>query len=386
MTDIVAIVVAAGIGSRMRGDRPKQYLKIGPRTMLQTCVSRIAKASVFKKIFVCVSPEDPYVDAVDLKPAIVLRCGGKTREETVFNALKAIKDDVNERTLVAVHDAARALIEPDDIKRLVDAVCDRDFSASGAVLAIPVSDTVKRIDKKGVLSEDIDREGLVRIATPQVFFYKDLLEVLPDQLTATDESGAMRSHGKKVLVIPSSPYNFKLTTPNDLEFANQLMRETPMTLRIGTGFDSHRLVSGRALVLGGIEIPYEKGLDGHSDADVLIHAIIDALLGAAHMGNIGLLYPNSDPRYKDVDSKVLLADTVSRLGETGFEIVNIDTVLIAEAPKLNPYLDSMTEVLSKVLGISKDLISIKPKTNEKLGFEGRKEGISAQAVCLLNKM
>lgn len=386
---ILVLIVAAGTGSRMKAGLPKQYLTLGnpAKTLVEIALATLQKALPEAECVVAVQKGDAYIRRLHLPKARILETGGATREETVFNTLFTLKDEFDPETLVFVHDAARALVNTEDVKKLNQTAREmiESKTAAGAVLAMALPDTVKRVDTQGVLSEDVDRAGLVRIATPQVFPLKTLLTALIDAKNATDESSAVRALGLSVKAVIGSGTNFKITEPDDLVLAKRLT-ETPMKTRVGIGYDSHRLVAGRKLILGGVEIAYEKGLDGHSDADVLTHSIIDALLGAAHLGNIGILFPDSDSAYKGANSIALLKEVVKRLKENGYDILNVDAVLVTEAPKINPHLKAIEGSLSEALGLTRDDVSVKPKTNEKLGFEGRGEGMSAQAIAMIAKV
>ena len=275
-----------------------------------------------------------------------------------------------------MHDAARPLVSPTDVSKLIAETVRfrKEGIAAGAVLAVPVWDTVKRVNKEGILIEDVERDGLMRIATPQCFTYGELKAALAQNLTATDESSAMRATGFSVAAVESSAHNIKLTRPQDIDFA-QLVLDKTMKTRIGIGYDSHRLVEGRKFILGGVEIEHTLGLAGHSDAD--------ALLGAARLGNIGTFFPDTDPAYKGADSAVLLKTAYEAVREAGWTVVNIDTVVVAQKPKLNPHVPAMQRRIEEILDLEEGTVSVKPKTNEKLGFEGREEGISTQAVVLL---
>lgn len=380
---IFAVIPAAGCGSRMQADRPKQYLPINGRTMLEVTVSALLDVPEIDGMFVGVSPEDDTAETLPIAAA-VLKTGGATRAETVFQTLEALSDTIAENDLVLVHDAARPLVTPTDVSKLIAETVRfrKEDIAAGAVLAVPVWDTVKRVDKEGVLVEDVERDGLMRIATPQCFAYGELKAALARSLTATDESSAMRAAGFSVAAVESSAHNIKLTRPQDLDFA-QLVLDKTMKTRIGIGYDSHRLVEGRKFILGGVEIEHTLGLAGHSDADALLHAITDALLGAARLGNIGTFFPDTDPAYKGADSAVLLKTAYEAVREAGWTVVNIDTVVVAQKPKLNPYVPAMQRRIEEILDLEEGTVSVKPKTNEKLGFEGREEGISTQAVVLL---
>ena len=380
---IFAVIPAAGCGSRMQADRPKQYLPINGRTMLEVTVSALLDVPEIDGMFVGVSPEDDTAETLPMAAA-VLKTGGATRAETVYQTLEALSDTIAENDLVLVHDAARPLVSPTDVSKLIAETVRfrKEGIAAGAVLAVPVWDTVKRVDKEGVLVEDVERDGLMRIATPQCFAYGELKAALARSLTATDESSAMRAAGFSVAAVESSAHNIKLTRPQDLDFA-QLVLDKTMKTRIGIGYDSHRLVEGRKFILGGVEIEHTLGLAGHSDADALLHAITDALLGAARLGNIGTFFPDTDPAYKGADSAVLLKTAYEAVREAGWTVVNIDTVVVAQKPKLNPYVPAMQRRIEEILDLEEGTVSVKPKTNEKLGFEGREEGVSTQAVVLL---
>lgn len=392
---IVALIPAAGVGERMKADCPKQYLPIAGEptpTVLETCMASLNKVSSLTRLIVAVSSKDGYVDTLNLPHAEVFRTGGATRAETVRNTLQALAGDSLESTLILVHDAARPLVDPKDVEALIDAAAHEAETApeNGAVLGIPVADTVKRVNGEGVITEDLSREGLVRIATPQAFRGDVLLKALTEHTDVTDESSAIRAAGGRVTVVPASPAVLKLTRPADRDLAAAIYRHHKdntviPNIRTGFGYDSHRLVEGRKLIIGGVEIPHTLGLMGHSDADVLLHAVTDAVLGAAALGNIGLFFPDNDPKYKGADSRMLLAEAWKTVREKGWTLVNLDAVLVAEKPKLNPHLPAMRASVAKILGVDVDQISIKPKTNEKLGFEGREEGVSAMVTVLLAK-
>ena len=384
---VYVVLPAAGSGSRMGADRPKQYLELAAsgRTVLETTVEVLGEVPGVDGIFVAVSPADETARTLSM-PARVLKTGGASRAQTVYQTLEALSDTVADEDLMLVHDAARPLVDPADVSRLIDESCRviEEGTAAGAVLTIPVWDTVKRVDGEGYFSQDIDRTGLVRVATPQCFAYGLLKKALADNLSATDESSAVRNAGGRVLAVESSARNIKLTRPQDIEDANRLLR-SDMQIRIGIGYDSHRLVENRRFILGGIEIPHTLGLAGHSDADALLHAITDAILGAARLGNIGTFFPDTDPRFKDADSAVLLRTAFEAVKKAGWRVGNVDAVVVAQKPKLNPHVSAMQRRIEELLELEDGAVSVKPKTNEKLGFEGREEGVSTQAVVLLER-
>ncbi len=391
---ILALIPAAGVGARMKANCPKQYLPIngeGTTTVLETCVKSLSQVKAFTKIVVGVSPEDAYVADLNPRSAEVFRTGGVTRAETVRQTLEALGEDYLKEALVLVHDAARPLVDAQDVEHLIEVAAKAAEAnpLSGAVLAVPVADTVKRVNDEGVITEDLSREGLVRIATPQAFRGDVLLKALKAHADVTDESSAIRAAGGTVIAVPASPAVLKLTRPADRDLAAALyehrQKEKAMLpeIRTGLGYDSHRLVEGRKLIIGGVEIPHTLGLAGHSDADVLLHAVTDAVLGAAALGNIGIFFPDNDPAYKNADSRKLLAKAWVAVKAAGWQLVNLDAVLIAEKPKLNPHLPAMRASIASLLNTEIDRVSVKPKTNEKLGFEGREEGISAMVTVLL---
>jgi 2-C-methyl-D-erythritol 4-phosphate cytidylyltransferase/2-C-methyl-D-erythritol 2,4-cyclodiphosphate synthase len=388
-TRIIAVIPAAGVGSRMGAATPKQYLRLANGlSMLQATAGVFTAIPEIDRVIVAVSETDPYASEQELGRAEVFRTGGSSRARTVMQTLEALSGTVPADTLVLVHDAARPLVQESDIARLIaeSRRARAEGRACGAVLAVPVHDTVKRIGDSGVLAEDVSRDGLYRVATPQAFCFAELLAALRQAPEATDESSAMRGAGKSVAVVECAATNIKVTTPGDLAFVNRLLKEErAMDIRIGLGYDSHRLAAGRKFILGGVEIPSELGLDGHSDADALLHAITDALLGAAARGNIGMLFPDSDPRYKGADSGKLLQSAWQMVREEGWRIGNIDCVVIAQKPRLNPHVPAMRASIAGLLGIDEGQVSVKPKTNERMGFEGRMEGVSVQASVLLSR-
>ena len=270
---------------------------------------------------------------------------------------------------VLVHDAARPFVTEDVVQEVIREAFDR----GAAVPCVAVKDSLR--ENEGERSRCVDRSRFFAVQTPQGF-RKELLDeayekACKDGFSGTDDASLVERLGYNVEIVDGDYDNIKITTKEDL----------PMENRIGTGFDVHRLVEGRRLILGGVEIPYEKGLDGHSDADVLIHALMDALLGAAAMGDIGRHFPDTDDAYKGISSMKLLDRVNNILAENMYSIGNADITVIAQKPKLSPYIEKMRENVADVLGIGKDLINIKATTTEKLGFTGRGEGIAAEAVC-----
>ena len=334
-----------------------------------------------------VSPTDPYID--DLLPLLpakvrVLRAGGKERAESVRNGLA--QAGFPPSAYVLVHDAARPCVRPSEIAHLIDSV-SQDDRVSGGILAMPVVDTLKRVDEKNFITETVDRRTVWRAATPQMFRVRDLSWALSGDLTGvTDEASAIERKGLTTKVVPGRTTNIKVTEPTDAQLAKFILGEQAMFgIRVGQGYDSHRLVEGPPLILGGVEIPFEKGLDGHSDADVLLHAITDAVLGAAALGDIGQHFPPSDPQWKGADSRKLLKAVMEIVRREGWQIGNCDATIVAERPKIGPFSAQIRASVAECLGVDVSLVSVKAKTNEKLDAVGAEKGMVAFAAVLLMK-
>jgi 2-C-methyl-D-erythritol 2,4-cyclodiphosphate synthase/2-C-methyl-D-erythritol 4-phosphate cytidylyltransferase len=307
--------------------------------------------------------------------------GGVERQDSVQCGMDALPANVD---FVAVHDGARPLVDPEDITRVIAAANE----TGAAVLGTPTSDTVKRVID-GRVQETLDRSTLWSVQTPQVFRVALLREAQArashDGFVGTDDTVLVERIGQPVTVVSGSRENIKVTVPEDLDRVRSILTRAEDTHppRIGMGYDVHALVEGRPLILGGVDIPFERGLQGHSDADVLIHVVIDAVLGAVGAGDIGRLFPDTDAAYKDISSLVLLERTANVLRECGATIVNIDATVVAQQPKLAPYIPEMESNIARSLGVAEALISVKATTTERLGFVGREEGIAAQAVAMV---
>lgn len=384
-SNIVGLICAAGIGSRMGLGFPKQYLRIAGVPIVVHTARALASVSRMSDIVIVVSPTDPYID--DITPLLpsqcrVIKCGGDTRAESVRNGL--LRSGFGPTDWVLVHDAARPCVKASEVAHLIDSVT-QDMSVAGGILAMPAVDTLKRVDEARRIVETVDRKTVWRAATPQMFRVRNLSLALSGDLSdVTDESSAMERLGLTVKIVPCRTSNIKVTEPSDASLAKYLLGEESMLgIRVGQGYDSHRLVEGRPLIIGGVTIPYEKGLDGHSDADVLLHAITDAVLGAAALGDIGQHFPPTEERWKGADSRELLKAVVALAREHGWEIVNCDATVVAERPKLAPYNAAIRESVAQTLGITIDRVNIKAKTNEKLDDVGAQLGMMAHAVVLL---
>lgn len=313
--------------------------------------------------------------------------GGPTRQESVARGLAALSDTCR---WVVVHDGVRPLVTPSLIERVLAAA-----RVSGAATAgIPVSDTVKRVDEDGRVVETLPRAALRAIQTPQAFS-RELLERAHARArdegagAATDDAALVERLGAAVTVVEGDPGNIKLTYPADRDVAAALLRrrEGPapglVPVRVGHGFDVHRLEEGRPLILGGVVIPWEKGLAGHSDADVLTHAVIDSVLGAAGLGDIGRHFPDTDPAYRGADSMELLRHVVAMVADRGWAVGQVDGTVVAQRPKLAPYIEAMRASLAAALQVEPGAVNVKATTSEGLGFAGRGEGMAAYAVSVL---
>jgi 2-C-methyl-D-erythritol 4-phosphate cytidylyltransferase/2-C-methyl-D-erythritol 2,4-cyclodiphosphate synthase len=305
--------------------------------------------------------------------------GGATRHESVRNALEKVSSSAE---VIVIHDAARPFASPALLERTVRAA----EKHGAAIAALPVSDTVKQVEG-GMIRATLPRDSIFLAQTPQAFKRDVLLraiEAASDTL-ATDEAMLLERAGIPVHIVEGEASNIKVTTPGDLQHVRGLAkRQDQVTLmRIGTGYDLHRLVSGRPLILAGVRIPFELGLDGHSDADIVCHAVTDAVLGAAAAGDIGQHFPDTDPRFKDADSIQLLRGALDVIRARGHEVSNVDVTVIAERPKLSPHVNAMRASLAAALGVEVSAVSIKGKTNERVGEIGRGEAMACHAVVLL---
>lgn len=372
-----ALIVAAGAGSRMGQGRNKVFLEVGGRTALERSVAAFS-GLVDGTMIVGREDELAQIEALGL-PAKVT-AGGATRQQSVLLGLRALPKDAE---IVLVHDAARPFVDAGTIERCIASVQAR----GSGVASVPVKDTIKvaSVDERAVDSPA--RETLRIAQTPQGFRRRTLeqaIEALERQgITETDDAAAVQRAGYAVYLTEGDYANIKLTTPEDLQMTDGVPgRGLP---RVGYGYDVHALVQGRPLVLCGIQVPHTMGLDGHSDADVATHALMDALLGAAAMGDIGRHFPDTDAQYRGADSTALLSRVVALLAGEGYAIGNVDITIAAQRPKLSPYIDAMRAALAERLGVTIGHVNVKATTTEGLGFEGEGLGISAHAVALIAK-
>lgn len=385
------VIPAAGLGARFKADEPKQYLQLAGEPILVRTIRQFVEAREVDQIVLVVASDrreqaEQLLDHYFLPPQkknIIIAAGGASRQDSVQSGFAALAQDI---TLVLIHDGARPLVSSALISR-----CVRRCRENGAVIAaVPVSDTLKKIGTGKKIDHTLDRSNLYRAQTPQAA-WRHLLEkafarAADDHFVGTDEASLLEHAGIDVFVVDGDERNIKITRPKDLLLAEQIMAtdmDGNIPARIGHGYDVHKLVSGRALILGGVEIPYDNGLLGHSDADVVTHAVMDALLGAAGGGDIGLLFPDSDPGYKNISSLQLLVTVISTVRERGYRPGNIDCTIVCQQPKLRPHIDAMRRNLSDTCGLAEECVNVKATTTEQLGFAGRQEGIAAHAVATL---
>jgi 2-C-methyl-D-erythritol 4-phosphate cytidylyltransferase/2-C-methyl-D-erythritol 2,4-cyclodiphosphate synthase len=380
---VTAIIAAGGRGARFGGAQPKQLLPLGGRPILQRSVEAFVRHARVTDLVVALPAElaaDPpaYLRAGG-KPVVLVE-GGARRQDSVARALARVPAAAE---IVVVHDAARPLVSAALIARTMDAA----IADGAAIAALPATDTVKRGDERRLIVGTVPRGEIYLAQTPQAFRTSVLRAALAlgDRAAdATDEAALVERTGHPVRLVEGDSRNVKITTAGDLDLAERLAAGASVPLlRIGTGYDLHRLVAGRPLILGGVVIPFEKGLAGHSDADAVCHAVTDAILGAAAAGDIGRHFPDSDPRWKDADSQVLLARAVDVIAAAGYGVINVDVVVIAERPRLLPYVDAMRANLARALRVDAAQVGVKGKTNEGVGSMGAGESIAVHAVALL---
>jgi 2-C-methyl-D-erythritol 4-phosphate cytidylyltransferase/2-C-methyl-D-erythritol 2,4-cyclodiphosphate synthase len=306
--------------------------------------------------------------------------GGSRRQESVRNALRALAEWAPD--LVAVHDGARPLATPELVSRCVRSAAER----GSGVAALPVTDTLKRADAEGRVLETLDRASIWAMQTPQVFRYSTLLaahEAAAEGAEATDDAALVEQLGEPIHLVPGEETNLKVTTPADLAIVEALLARREGAVRVGHGFDAHRLAPGRPCVLGGVTVPHPSGPAGHSDADVATHAIMDAVLGALALGDLGRHFPDSDPVYAGISSLELARRVAALAAERGYRVAQIDATVIAEAPKIAPHAAEMRARLAEAFGCDPEWVSVKGTTTEGLGYTGRGEGIAAHAVVVL---
>lgn len=389
-----ALIVAAGRGTRAGrngpatpGPVPKQYAQLGDRTVLAHAIAAFEACPGIAAITVVIHPDDRdlYEAAVSgrsrkLTPPVV---GGATRQESVRLGLEALRA-ASPPGVVLIHDAARPFVARDTVERIVAALKEH----TGAIAAVPLPDTLKRQSGHGLIGETIARDGLWKAQTPQGFRFPEIEAAHASAARAgapafTDDAAIAEWANFDVALVTDSPRNFKITTAEDMAMAEQLMTSSQPAFepRTGTGFDVHAFCPGDHVWLGGVRIPHDKGLDGHSDADAPLHALTDALLGAIGDGDIGQHFPPSDPAWKGAPSRLFVEDAAKRVAARGGRIANVDLTILCEEPRIGPHRDAMRGAIAAMLGIDATRVAVKATTTERLGFTGRKEGLAALATA-----
>lgn len=389
---VSALIVAAGRGARAASEsgRPKQYCRIGGVPMLERTIGAFATHALIDDILVVIHPDDvPLYEtasssfAARLRPAVP---GGSRRQDSVRAGLEALTRGAPSSVLI--HDAARPFVDAPLISRVIDSLGAHD----GALPCLPVTDTLKRASG-GRITGTVERNQLYRAQTPQGFRFEAILAAhraasAEGDREFTDDAGVAEWFGLDVALVEGSEGNRKLTTLDDLRIADEMLRSENLrpsgTIRVATGYDVHGFGPGEAVILCGVKIPHTKKLSGHSDADVALHALTDALLGVIAEGDIGMHFPPSDARWRGAPSELFLKHAASLLRERGGVIVHVDVTLICEAPRIGPYREPMRAAIAGMLGLDVVRVSIKATTNEGLGFIGRGEGIAAMATATVN--
>ena len=377
---IAALIVAAGVGARSGSTVPKQFARIAGKPMIAHSHAALGDHPMIERVLVAIGPdqEEAIATALGDVPHVT---GGATRRLSVLAGLEALAADAPDWVLI--HDAARPFIDGPTIDRTIDALGEHE----GALVAVQVVDTLKRAEGK-FSGATVDRTSLWRAQTPQGFRFQPILAAHRRAASGpemTDDAAVAEAAGIKVVLVPGIVNNFKVTTRADFERAEHMMAEqraaTPFEYRTGSGYDVHRLIEGDGVWLCGVKVPHDMKLEGHSDADVAMHALTDAILGAIAAQDIGAHFPPSDPQWRGADSALFLRHALALLASRRGRLANADITIIAEAPKIAPHVPAMRNRLSEILGIKGDRIGIKATTSERLGFTGRREGLVAMATA-----
>lgn len=384
------LIVAAGRGKRAGSVLPKQYTLLAGETVLSRSVGAFASHPAISQLLVVIHPDDMgQYEAAVAKSQARLRppaFGGATRQDSVRAGLQALKRDAPQ--LVLIHDAARPFVTSDLIDRVIAALA----SNSGAIAALPVADTLKQVGAGGIVRGTVNRAGLWRAQTPQGFDFTAILDAHEAAFAAgrtgfSDDAAVAEWAGIDVVLVAGSERNLKLTTEADLEMAERLLAApAPLpaaALRTGLGLDVHRFAAGDHVWLCGVRIPHSARLEGHSDSDVALHALTDAILGAIGDGDIGEHFPPGDPRWRDAPSRLFLADACRRVTARGGRIANVDITILCEAPRIGPHRAAMRAEIASILDIQPEQVGVKATTTEGLGFTGRGEGIAALATAAI---
>lgn len=371
----------------MGGGPKKQFRILGGLPVVSRTLTVFEKVTAVRTVVLAVPPgEEEYcrreiVEPFGCRKVTAIIAGGDHRQDSVWAGLQSFKSPPD---IVLVHDGVRPLVKPEFIEQAIETA----VTYGAAVVAVPAKDTVKAVDPSGTIVETLPREQLYLAQTPQVFRFSILLEAhrraRKEGFYGSDDAVLVERQGLPVKIVKGGYENIKITTPEDFAVASALIGEG-VPLRVGFGYDVHRLVLDRRLILGGVEVPSERGLEGHSDADVLCHAVMDALLGAVGAGDIGQHFPPTDERYRGISSMALLSRVRKIVTARGFEVLNTDALVVAEQPRLAPFVAQMSANIAGVLEVPVSRVNIKATTTEGLGFAGRGEGIAAYAVVLLRR-
>ncbi len=380
MGSCLALLVAAGRGERFGGSVPKQYLELGGRPILRHAVEAFLRHPEITTVQVVIQPEhremyDKATAGLDLPPPVM---GAQSRQNSTRAGLEAWAGSMPDTVLI--HDAVRPLADQATISRVIEAL----KTAPAVVPGLPVTETLRRATD-GLSNGTVDRTGLWRMQTPQGFDFRTILEAhrTATRDDYTDDAAILEAVGTKVSVVPGHIDNLKITTPDDLAAAERILMNTLGDIRTGFGFDVHEFEPGDATIICGIHIPHDRKAKGHSDADVGLHALTDALLGSIGAGDIGTYFPPSDPQWRGMDSSVFLAHAAKLVRDKGGVISNCDITILAEKPKIGPHREKMIDRIAEILGITPDRVAVKATTTETLGFVGREEGLAAQAVATI---
>lgn len=379
------VVLAAGRGRRVAGECNKMYLPLAMATPLYYTLKQIKKANCFTYIVLVVGEGEESLAKKEVEKTgmegVIFALGGQTRQESAYAGILSVPKDAE---VIAMHDGARCFTSPALFADCIESCIKKGSGVAGQRM----TDTVKQIRVDGSFAVTMDRESLVTVQTPQVFYKKELQEAyenaFAEGFVGTDDASLLERMGKAVYIVDMPEDNLKLTHQADFAKAERLLSKMP-NYRVGQGYDIHSFVSGRPLILAGVHIPHEQGLDGHSDADVVAHAVMDALLGAANMGDIGELFPDTDAAYKGANSMALLQIVIEKIKKKKYTLQNIDVTIFMEKPKLSPYKESVKASLAAALGAGKDQVNIKAKTAEGHGGVGEGKAAAASATCLVLK-
>lgn len=386
--DTAVLVVAAGRGSRAGEGLPKQYRRLAGHAVITHSIRRMAAALPGATILAVIHPDDAqlYAACTEGLADLGLRApayGGATRQDSVRAGLEVLHEDISYYKIVIIHDSVR-IFAANELARNA-ALAAREYGA--AVPACVLSDSLRRVRPDG-MSDPADRSGLFAVQTPQAFRFDLILEAHrraagEGRSDFTDDASLAEWAGTPVRMIPGEPSNFKLTHPQDFAMAEALLLAKLGDIRTGYGYDVHAFTPGDHLWLGGLRIPHDHGLEGHSDADVGLHALTDAIFGALAEGDIGSHFPPSDPRWRGARSEVFLREAVRRVVARGGMIAHLDLTLVCEAPKVGPHRDAIRAEIARIAGLDIGRVAVKATTSEKLGFTGRREGIAANAVATI---